>query len=64
MFDTLQRGKLLKTLKIVLPVALLTLCFSVKAFALGAPEVSPTDGLSALALVGGAVMIFRGRLKR
>jgi hypothetical protein len=61
---TSARGKLLKTLKIALPVALLTLCFSVKAFAITAPEVNPADGMSALALLGGAIMIFRGRLKR
>jgi hypothetical protein len=64
---TSARGKLLKTLKIALPVALLTLCFSVKAFALApgvTPEVNPAEGMSALALLGGAIMIFRGRLKR
>jgi hypothetical protein len=54
----------LKTLKTALPIVFLTLCFSVKAFALNVPEVSPTDGISALALLGGAAMIFRGRLKR
>jgi hypothetical protein len=54
-----------KTLKIVLPVVLIALCFSAKAFAGPvAPEINPADGISALALLGGAVMIFRGRLKR
>jgi hypothetical protein len=55
----------LKTLKIVLPVALIVLCFSTKAFASpSAPEINPADGVSALALISGAAMIFRGRLKR
>jgi hypothetical protein len=55
----------LKTLKIVLPIALLTLCFSVKAFAEpGLPEINPADGVSAIALIAGAAMVFRGRLKR
>ncbi len=56
----------MKNLKTAVPVALLTLCFSVKAFAVfpTVPEVNPADGISALALLGGAVMIFRGRLKR
>ena len=55
----------MKTLKIALPVALIVLCFSTKAFAGPAtPAINPADGISALALLGGAVMIFRGRLKR
>jgi hypothetical protein len=56
----------MKTLKTALPVALLILCFSAKAFAGPAPmpEINPADGISALALLGGAVMVFRGRLKR
>ncbi len=55
----------MKTLKLAIPVVLLTLCFSVKAFALpSTPEINPAEGISALALLGGAVMIFRGRLKR
>jgi hypothetical protein len=56
----------MKILKTALPVALLILCFSAKAFAgpLPAPEINPADGISALALLGGAMMIFRGRVKR
>ncbi|HZL50943.1 MAG TPA: hypothetical protein VFC37_08350 [Terracidiphilus sp.] len=59
----------MKTLKIALPIAVIALCFSVRAFAGPAgggpaPEINPADGISALALLGGAVMIFRGRLKR
>jgi hypothetical protein len=57
-------AKQLKTLKIVLPAALIVLCFSTKAFAVPAPEINPADGVSALALLGGVAMIFRGRLKR
>jgi hypothetical protein len=54
-----------KTLKIALPVVLLTFCFSVKAFGLpNTPEINPAEGISALALLGGAVMVFRGRLRR
>jgi hypothetical protein len=60
-----QNEDKMKTLKTALPVALLILCFSSKAFAgLPGPEINPADGISALALLGGAVMIFRGRLKR
>jgi len=60
------RGKQLKTLKIALPVALIALCFSTKAFAgpNQVPEINPADGISALALLGGAVMVFRGRFKK
>jgi hypothetical protein len=59
----------MKILKTALPVALLIMCFSAKAFAgpnpnPGTPEINPADGISALALLGGAMMIFRGRLKR
>jgi hypothetical protein len=57
----------MKTLKTAIPVALLILCFSAKAFAglpPATPEINPADGLSVLALLGGAVMVFRGRLKR
>jgi hypothetical protein len=55
----------MKTLKTTLPVALLILCFSAKAFAGPSfPEINPADGISALALLGGAVLVFRGRLKR
>jgi len=59
------RGKHLKTLKIALPVALIVLCFSAKAFADPAnPEINPSEGISALALLGGAVMVFRGRFMK
>ena len=55
----------MKTLKIAIPVALIALCFSPKAFAFpGVPEINPADGISALALLGGAIMVFRGRFKR
>jgi len=55
----------LKNLKIAIPVALIVLCFSAKAFADPlAPEINPADGISALALLGGAVMVFRGRFKK
>jgi hypothetical protein len=64
-YSTPARGKQLKTLKIVLPVALIALCFSAKAFAdPSVPEINPADGISALALLGGAVMVFRGRFKK
>jgi hypothetical protein len=55
----------LKTLKIALPVALIALCFSGKAFAgPTVPEVNPADGISAIALLGGAILVFRGRFKK
>jgi hypothetical protein len=55
----------LKTLKIALPVALIVLCFSAKAFAGPSnPEINPSEGMSALALLGGVVMVFRGRFSK
>ena len=55
----------MKTLKIAIPVALIALCCSVKAFAgPTTPEINPSDGMSAVALLGGAILVFRGRLKR
>lgn len=55
----------MKNLKIAIPVALIALCLSGKAFAAPVvPEINPADGISALALVGGAIMVFRGRFKR
>jgi hypothetical protein len=63
--STPARGKHLKNLKIVIPITLVALCFSAKAFADPiVPEINPADGISALALLGGAVMIFRGRFKK
>lgn len=57
----------MKTLRIILPVALVALCCSPKAFAgfpPGTPEVNPADGVAVLALVAGAATIFRSRIKR
>jgi hypothetical protein len=54
-----------KLLRTALPVVFLTLCFSATAFAAtSTPEINPAEGVSALALLGGAVMVFRGRRKR
>lgn len=55
----------MKTVKLIFPLALMTLCLSTKAFAgPTVPEVSPTDGLAALGLIAGSLVMFRARLKR
>lgn len=56
----------MKTLRIVVPVALAALFCTAKAFAANpvTPEISPNDGIAALALLAGAATIFRSRIKR
>lgn len=46
-------------------IALLVMGFGATGFAaLGAPEIDPTSGMNALALVAGALMILRSRVRR
>ena len=57
----------MKSLRYLIAVLVVVLIASHTAFAGGskdAPEIDPAMGTAALALLGGAIMVIRGRIKR
>ena len=53
----------MKIMRSLLAVAAVTLMVSHAAFATPAPEIDPGMGAGALALVGSAILVIRGRRK-
>ena len=55
--------KMMRTLLAVLAVTLIAVHASFATPAVGTPEIDPAMGTGALALLGGAILVIRGRRK-